>query len=271
MTDSLSALRKIATFVDNNGMLVITCIDSVSYFSETVRRLLGQIIIDPEDTMDNKLESLMPVFSSHLATLEGMNRCHEDWIIDNLINPAVNNSLLSIPEAISAISNDFEFYSSSPHFVTDWRWYRNIHGCEKHFNEIAIENYWKNVHNLLDYKRLYTPRKETTNRQLFKLSEEIRQKVIKYEVGRDLRDLKDIRKLLNKIIDNIKNFSKEIANCLKQIEKIIEQYPIDKEAISSNIEFGQLFGRGQQYISLTKRDNPSVAMKVRPLPLDKLV
>ena len=100
------------------------------------------------------LEILLPVFSPHLNTLKAMSRRHDDWILDNIISPVGIAETLSISAAIEALSDEFDVYGASPDMLTDWRWYKSIYGENRSYNEMAINQYWSQVHNLIDYKKV---------------------------------------------------------------------------------------------------------------------
>ena len=129
-------LRTVAGHTAPGGVLVITCIDAIVGFSEILRRFVAQLLIDPAQDLADHVERLLPVFSSHLSTLKGMSRRHDDWIVDNLLNPASIGPLLSIADAIAALDGEFDVFGASPKFLTDWRWYKDITGEGDRFNEL---------------------------------------------------------------------------------------------------------------------------------------
>lgn len=251
--DPEDTLRRVASFVTPGGVLVITCVDNISYFPDTLRRLCAHLLIDPDDTLDAQVAILMPIFSQHLSRLKGMSRRHDDWIIDNLINPASIGKLMSIPEAISVVADDFDVYATSPHFITDWRWYKAITGSNRNFNQIAIDQYWQNVHSLLDHSRVFPSRPEAMNRQIYDLCRTARDTIREFENSRDLQFLQDIQHILGQIIVLVESFSTEVANALREVQSLLAYYPIDRKALAESQKFGSLFGRGQQYLSLNRR------------------
>src|SRR5437867_2205440 len=126
--DPARLLQSFATHTAPGGVLVITCIDAVSDFAEVLRRFIAQLLIDPAGGLADHVEQLLRVFSPHLATLRGMTRRHDDWIVDNLLNPASIGPLLSISDAVAALDDNFDVFGASPNFLTDWRWYKSIGG-----------------------------------------------------------------------------------------------------------------------------------------------
>jgi 2-polyprenyl-3-methyl-5-hydroxy-6-metoxy-1,4-benzoquinol methylase len=90
LNNNLLFLNNLKSKVKQNGILVVTTIDSVSIFFETLRRYLAVLLIKYNnlEKFDQKVDTLTKAFSSHLSTLIGMSRSINDWVIDNLINPA---------------------------------------------------------------------------------------------------------------------------------------------------------------------------------------
>ena len=170
----INTLKLIARFVKPGGVLVITCVDPCSQLFESLRHLIGHILTRDCESIEDKIERLMPVFSSHLDTLKDMTRNNKDWIIDNIINPAAIGPTLSIAEAIESIGEEFDLYGTSPRIFSDWRWYKSIHADPYGFNSSAIEQYWSIVHNFLDYKSIFKPRAQGDNRELYRLCEDLR-------------------------------------------------------------------------------------------------
>jgi len=159
-------LNKLAEATAPGGLLTITCVDHLSHFPETVRRALAQLAVDPSDDLATKVGKMLPMMARHLATLPGMSRRHDDWVIDNLIHPGSIIPLISFPEAVAVLAHRFEYYAASPHIVTDWRWYKSIAGADWGFNALAIEQFWAQAHNMMDYRRVLPPRDPAANQRL---------------------------------------------------------------------------------------------------------
>lgn len=245
-------LKQVASFVAPGGVLVITCTDDISYFPETLRRLFAQLLIDPQADLEAQVESLTPIFSQHLALLSGVSRRADDWVIDNLINPASIGKLLTIPDAISALAAEFDIYAASPHFMTDWRWYKSIVGDNRNFNGRVLEQYWQNVHNFFDHSRVLPPHAEAANRQIYALCKAIRDTIRMFESNRDVALVADIKTQLAQVIDLAQEFSPSLAEALAEAQTLLQPQP-DVQALTDSQKFGALFGRGQQYLSFSRR------------------
>jgi SAM-dependent methyltransferase len=178
-TDPRQLLEAVAKHVAPDGVLVITCIDAISDHAEVLRRAQAQQLIDRSAPLADQVAILRPVFAPHLATLKGMTRSVDDWIIDNLLNPASIGPTFSIPEACEALGGRFDVLGCSPRFLMDWRWYKDSPAG----NQWAIDAYWAQAHNLLDYRSIRPPRAEADNRALLAGYEKYREELRAYEHG----------------------------------------------------------------------------------------
>ena len=76
--------------------------------------------------MDAQVELMKMLISHHFDSLKGFSRSVEEWIIDNIVQPLDNREMLSLPDAIRTLDNNFYFYQSSPAFQRNWEWYCNL-------------------------------------------------------------------------------------------------------------------------------------------------
>lgn len=172
----LTALReKVAV----GGVLVITCIDAISQCSDVLRRAMAQRYIRKDASLQENLDALRPVFTPHLATLKGMTRSVDDWILDNILNPASIGPTFSIPDALEALEGSFCVLGCSPRFLMDWRWYKDADTS----NQWAIDSYWRNCHNLFDYRRVEPEQTEADGRAFMANCVDIREQVFALERG----------------------------------------------------------------------------------------
>jgi SAM-dependent methyltransferase len=253
LSDPTELLRIVADRTAPEGVLVITCIDAISDFSEVLRRFTAQRLIDPAAPLDRQLEILLPVFAPHLSTLDGMTRRHDDWIVDNLLNPASIGSLLSIPDAIAALDRAFDVYGASPRFLTDWRWYKSIAGVSDRCNQLAADAYWASVHNLLDYRCVWKSRDATDNRRLYDRCADIRSAIHDYERTRDPQLTAHVLHGLEALAASVRTFSVMTADAMTEAIALLAPPSPDAGAIARSRAFAAWFGRGQQYLSFTRR------------------
>jgi SAM-dependent methyltransferase len=122
--DPQKYLEHISTFVNNEGLIIITTISKSSVLSEMLRSLYALLIKDSYQNHDTYLDFLEKEFASHLSNLGTNTRSVKDWVLDNILNSChkdgVNFSLLDAAKVLSK----FEFVSSSPTFFMDLTWYK---------------------------------------------------------------------------------------------------------------------------------------------------
>ncbi len=216
--DPLALLDRLTQHVKVGGVLVITCIDAISDHSEVLRRALAQRYVNSDMTLQEKVNALIPVFTPHLQTLKGRTRSVEDWILDNILNPASIGPTFSIPDALTHLDGRFEVLGCNPRFLMDWRWYKEAESG----NTWAIESYWKNAHNLRDYRAVKpSTRFLGRNYELMQWCERIRSIVHTLEHGGGL---------------------KHDLGCEGELEDQLDILEADPS----------WFGRGQQYLSLVR-------------------
>ncbi|MDO8607002.1 MAG: methyltransferase domain-containing protein [Phaeospirillum sp.] len=247
-----AVLNVLAACVAPGGTLVITCVDHLSHFPETIRRVFGDLVIAQDDDLDTKVSKILPMVESHLQTLKGMSRRLDDWVIDNLIHPGSIIPLINFPEAVAVLAHDFQFLASSPHFVQDWRWYKDIVGADCDFNINAIEQYWANAHNLMDFRRRVPVRDPDANMRLYDLCTTARACVERFEHDGNRQHLAEFRTLLQEIADNFLAFSPETGAALAEAAEALDLEAFDPKKAASLQHFSGLFGCGTQYISLTR-------------------
>ena len=154
--------------------------------------------------------------------------------------------------AIAAIADTFEFYAVSPHYYTDWRWYKSLTPGATDYNERGTEQYWTNAHNLLDYRRLFAARAPDDNQQLYGQCRATRDLIRQYEATRDAGLVTTIRAGLEDVQRSVRAFSPDIADAVKSVGALLSRMPPDAAAVARDRQFGPWFGRGQQYVSFSR-------------------
>ena len=181
---------------------------------------------------------------------------HDDWVVDNLLNPASIGPLLTIPDAIAALGDGFEFYAASPHYCTDWRWYKSLTRQTTGYNERGATQYWENAHNLLDYRHLFAPRAARDNQTLYAQCDAIRDLIRTYEASRDSIVVASIRRMLTDVEHSVRAFGDDTADAVRDATTLLDRVPPDAAAVAASRRFGSWFGRGQQYVSLNRVPQP---------------
>jgi SAM-dependent methyltransferase len=247
--DPEAMLRHVAGFAAPGGLVIITCIDAVSSLSENLRRLMAAMLTGPGDSLQARTAALLPVFGPHLDTLSGMTRPHADWIMDQILQPFVGR-LMSISQAIAALDGEFDVYSASPRFLTDWTWYKEVPVRPESDNALATRLFEENLHNFIDYARSFPSREG--NSGIAALCERIFGLIVKYEQTRAAAVLDVLGSCLEELTGEVGRFSPETAGALHDFTQGFA-------AARATGSFGPMpafvpfFGRGQQYLSFVRK------------------
>ena len=244
----LPLLEHVASFVRNRGVLCISTSNGVSYLSETLRRLFRDRFFDSDGDVHMQAYRLMPYIKPHLQHLRGMSRPAEDWILDSIVQPLQDRLLLSIPEVITCLDTNFDVYGSSPRFLTDWRWYKEIIGKSRGFNEIALDNYYRNNLNLLDCRFEFPMHSVAFGAKLEQLGSQSWDLMCKIELGEKLA-WKDLYNLMQEMCAHIEKLAPVTAEAIREAMTLLQNGHPDMELK----QFPQWWGRGQQYISLIRK------------------
>lgn len=243
--------QNISSFVKPQGVLIITTSDHVSLLSEVLRRVLANLYVSVEQSLEEKVSILLPIFEDHIRTLSGMSRLPEDWLIDTIIIP-FSGSLFSLVDAIDSLESNFYFYRSSPNFVSDWRWYKDINTGNSSFNDFARECFLKNQHNFIDYRFSTPERKIQDNFELVTLCKSVYEYSKVFEDSNDTTLILEIEKVLLNIINNIKEHLPTTALALEEYIFVIKEYLKTDKLIKFN-KFNSLFGRGMPYFTFIRK------------------
>lgn len=241
--------RRLARFAAPGGVVVITCVDGVSMLAETLRRLIALLAVAPELTPRQKLAELLPIFTPHLKTLKGMSRSPEDWIYDQMLQPLVGR-LFSIADAIDALAPEFTLQGTSPHFATDWRWYKDMHGAAPNASDVGRAAYFEQLHNFLDYRVAGPARAAATNRTLLANASRLFTLMQDVAAGADATALDGIGGILAEISAD-RDLAPETAAALGDFRAAFDH----RQKTGRFGDFGCFaawFGRGQQYASFIR-------------------
>lgn len=251
-TSPLAILEHISSFVAEGGVLVVSTASGLSYLSETLRRLFRDRFFDPNEEAKAQARRLAGYFSTHLAHLHGMSRPVEDWVLDSIVQPLASRKMLGIPEVIQALADRFESYGSSPQWRTDWRWYKDIVGPDRGFNERMLTSYFKHNLNFLDYRFEFREHSVAFGEELESYGDKSWDVMCKIEQGDD-NSWGDFFSLMEELCAHIYPVAPETTLAIEDIVSCLKTGHPNMELK----KFSQWWGRGQQYLSLVKSSNYS--------------
>lgn len=251
-------LNKLKSFVGPRGILVITTVSPVGFLPNLIRRFLSSSIAPLNLSFEERSAILKNAFQSHLHTLKAMTRNVEDWVHDNMINPAYFDLCLSTPMALEILGDEFEILGSSPSISEDWRWFKGLYGENKDGNNHYLKEYWKKNHNFLDSRLEPSSGNVKINIRLEKKAIEFLESVRAHEDC--LIQGKNVEKLRPKVASVLREFigllpeSVFIAKvALEEALNLIQNNEqINAVDIANSQTFACLFGRETSYISVQK-------------------
>lgn len=252
----ISLLEKLGSFVDKDGILILTTVSPIGFVPNLLRRFISVYLCPLHETFERKTEILVDAFGSHLDTLVNMTRNKKDWVQDNMLNPAYFDLCLTVPKVIEELGDKFRVTGSSPSFNEDWRWFKNLSGSECKWNEHFLFAYWKKAHNFLDYRSNPSILQKEQNQKLEACALELLYAIKKHELAYFKAD-------------NLSVFSKEVLSLLQKFRSLVPQelegskialddaYQVitkvlngEKKLFASN--FDSLFSRETTYLALTR-------------------
>jgi|ERR1041384_1389581 2-polyprenyl-3-methyl-5-hydroxy-6-metoxy-1,4-benzoquinol methylase len=242
-------LRHVAGFVRPGGVLVFTCMDAISLLPEMLRRWLAWDLVREIPEFEAKVARLVDFFRPDLAALPGMSRRPEDWVIDQILHPWAG-PLFSIPEALEALGSRGMILGSSPRFLLDWRWYKNIVGAEWHCNAFARQSYYELGLNLMDFRVCLPQADASAVRRAAELSQRIYDGVFGQERGRAAFTR---RQMLTAMVSLEKLLRDHSPTTSRSARSFIEYVKSGNADASALMDFRKWWGRGQQYLSCVMR------------------
>lgn len=248
-------LKKLSSYVANNGYLITNCSDNISLFSEKIRGVISYLFLETQkhNNLDfpKKTKLLSKLFNTHLNTLGGNTRQIDDWVQDVLLYEYWwrKKNYFSMYLAIKTIKNDFNFYSSSPSCFSNYTWYKKI---DFDLNKFTLDDFFKIQQNFFDNR---TPNYLFTKKHNLQLNGLIN-KASKQIYSLNTKNLIKLTKTLKKIIQyflKLENNELTIGS-LKQVVKILEDFQNKKKIDKNKVKkISSWWGYATQYIVFKKK------------------
>ncbi|MFP3153776.1 class I SAM-dependent methyltransferase [Lachnospiraceae bacterium ZAX-1] len=244
-------IARLQKWVKPGGVIVVTCSDVVSLFVEQMYRLAAHALTKDIEAYNDKVNVCAEFFQKGMKHLGGMSRSIEDWVRDNMFNPAFNSeTIIDIEKMIGLFGTDFEVLGSSQKIFEDYSWYKDLAFEER---ENCISQYRKKQHNFLMAGIAGTVWSEEENVKLRDIILKIRRNAITYEIDFNETHLINIQKLLEEIIASDFRIDGKInlflAECIGILDDVLHNIALVGEKYTM---FGKVTGRGLQYLSMVK-------------------
>jgi SAM-dependent methyltransferase len=238
--------RHVAGFAAPGGIVSLTTIDAVSFLGDLGRRLIADKLVPASVPAHERVQRLVPHFAPHISTLGGMSRPLEDYLYDNIVQP-LPGKMFSIPDAIDALDDEFDFYGSSPSFATELRWFKTLYGDAQQRNTRVREAYLCNILNLLDTRIELAPHDPKLGAAVLGHAEAVYAAMQALEAaGSD--DTAHIAPLLTSIADLARPLAPQTAAALETLAAALAA----PAGAMPGGPFASFFGRGMQYVSFLR-------------------
>lgn len=254
--DPYRMIRQVGSFCEPGGLFFTTTTSASSLLSEICRRVLRPSIMTKGRTFREQTRIGADVFRSHLQNLATSTRPVEDWVQDSILQDwQLGEYIFTMVDAITALGDEFEFYSSSPRFLFDDRWYKQVNSGSLSASGLLKQQYPLISAFLLDFR--------IPLRSVHQISDTDRMAAIE-ALSKSAFTIHNV--IMNEnSYDRLEDFLAVLAELAKALPKefeITKDSLLDFSAASRKYAAGDLkadfrsfekwWGRGQQYLGLVK-------------------
>lgn len=257
-----SLVAKLASLTAPGGALVLTTVPLSGFFANVMRRLIALRLTQEVKDFGAQTALLTHAFETHLETIPSMTRTHRDWVQDCMVNPHYLTVALSLDEVFGMVADDMEALGVSPRFFVDWRWFKSQFGAERQCNATLREAATANLHNFIDYRRIFPVRSAAENAALDTLFTDIHSRAVAWQGAHVAGDSNRRARLGLEIGDQVSKIASELRRIDPQLaEAVLELLAVwglpDRDLSAERVrmmkDFSALFGRETVYLSMTKR------------------
>lgn len=242
-------LTKLGGFVCQGGVLCVSLVSPIGLLANTLRRILA-VRLCPDGAMEERLAPLLAAFGPHLATLADMSRPHEDWIVDNMINPAWYGVCLTPAMTVKALEPSFDHFGFSPKFICDWRWYKSLYGGQRRFNSVFLESFYSAAHNLLDYREIKNSAHPDHAREIEAASTDLLEAAMSFEYNNGSES--ELLAALARIQAAVQPVSPNAGAAVAETIAAFSKPAITPADVAGMTALAPFFGREMMYASYTK-------------------
>lgn len=242
-------LAKLGSMVAPGGVLCVSLVSPIGLLPNILRRLLA-VHVAPASGTDDRIASLKLAFGSHLETLPDMSRPHEDWIIDNMINPAWYGVCLTPAMTVDVLGENFDHFGFSPRMITDWRWYKSLYGDNRSFNDAFLESFYRSAHNLLDHRKTEGDQDPAHNHDIENACFDLLGKAMAAEFNG--ADASMVHAALEALDVMVRPVSMATADAVAETQALLTRC-IGPEDVAGMTHLAPLFGREMMYASFTRK------------------
>lgn len=239
---------KLARFVAEDGVLVVTTISPIGLIANMLRRALGIRLTGHGADTATRTRILVQAFGGHLTTMKHMTRPHVDWVQDNLVSPAYYGICLTPEMVLAEIGAQFEYYSSSPRIASDWRWYKMLQGPDKAFNRQFLDEYYGVCHSFIDYQSVWPARSPERNRELEAIAWSLLAATRDFEAGAP-EGQASIAAVLKRLQRHAQEIAPSLTLAFEEFAELFGRRKVSVADVDAMTHFRSVFGRELIYLS----------------------
>lgn len=248
--NALEIVERLFSMLADGGVLVVTCSDELSLFVEQMKSLVAYILIRDIQSYEEQVAALTAFFTEQFSKLTGMSRSVEEWVVDNILNPAVRMpEFFGMDKLLEWLPENAHILGTSQSMFTDYSWYKDVDfDVKKDYRN----QFRKKQHNLMLVDEEETLLSPQENQMLNAIATSIRKHIIRYwenhewdEVARVMEKLAELEPLAARTNERLLRFVQEARQVLQRVKAgdwNLKEYPA----------FCYAMGRSQQYVSLVK-------------------
>ncbi|MDO8875010.1 MAG: methyltransferase domain-containing protein [Pseudolabrys sp.] len=256
LPNEVRLIGKLASLVAPGGTLVLTMVPPSGFFANIMRKLFALRLDDSKLSFEDRTDRLVDVFGPHLSTIANMTRSHRDWVHDCMLNPHYLDVALPLETILDTVGHELEALASLPRFTLDWRWFKALTGEGRDFNGHMLAAYRRNVHNFVDYRRIFAAAQDedtalNTAFLRFHAAALVWKKA--FLDGADTTaGAAAITATLSDIAAAMKLVDSDIAAAVEEAIAVWAEPQLRPEQVRDMTKFAALFGRETVYISFTR-------------------
>ncbi len=256
LPSELALVGKLADLTAPGGVMVMTIVPYSGFFPNVLRRIMALRLLDPSASFAERTRLMVDMFGLHLASIANMTRSYEHWVQDCVLNPHYLNVALPLDTVLGVVGDRMEALGSSPRFVGEWRWFKGLTGEGRDFNGAFQRGYLENIHNFIDYRRLYAPRTAEENAPIERICRDLHREALAWEAAWTKTGAADgapIATLLEELAPRLAEIDPELRAAVAEFAALWRAPAPSLDAVRDMRHFSGLFGRETIYLSLTRR------------------
>jgi hypothetical protein len=247
-------LRQVSGFVNEGGILITTTMSAASILSEICRRLLRVEISKQAQDFESRVRFAARIFDSHLKVLGASTRSPDHWVIDNIFHDWHNAKyLFDLLESAEVLRGELDFYQSSPCFLTDDRWYKQVVRGSPRSSDLLAQQYPAMAASLIDYRLPLTTVMKIAGdlgfvEELSRLACRVHEHIIE---SNSYDELEEFFRIILELRRSLPAEFGPTAPAIDDFVKSLREFIDDPGKVAFH-QFKNWWGRGQQYASFIR-------------------